>query len=52
MHKEKWTNVENCIKSDKGPSILKHMGDMTHKLKPKVSFIPTITIDGVSKLCF
>ncbi|XP_068245450.1 gamma-interferon-inducible lysosomal thiol reductase-like isoform X3 [Palaemon carinicauda] len=45
-HKEKWADVENCINSDHGANILKHMGDMTHSLKPKASFIPTITIDG------
>ncbi|XP_064099324.1 gamma-interferon-inducible lysosomal thiol reductase-like isoform X1 [Macrobrachium nipponense] len=45
-HKERWVDVENCVNSDQGASILKHMGDMTHNLKPKVSFIPTITIDG------
>nr|XP_045587222.1 gamma-interferon-inducible lysosomal thiol reductase-like [Procambarus clarkii] len=44
---ENWQNVEACILSDKGSSILKHMGDMTNSLKPRVSFIPTITIDRV-----
>ncbi|XP_063849997.1 gamma-interferon-inducible lysosomal thiol reductase-like isoform X2 [Scylla paramamosain] len=43
---EEWSKVAQCVESDKGASILKHMGDMTHSLRPKVSFIPTVEIDG------
>ncbi|XP_045137136.1 gamma-interferon-inducible lysosomal thiol reductase-like isoform X2 [Portunus trituberculatus] len=43
---EDWSKVAQCVESDKGASILKHMGDMTHSLRPKVSFIPTVEIDG------
>ncbi|XP_063594564.1 gamma-interferon-inducible lysosomal thiol reductase-like [Penaeus indicus] len=45
-HGEKWGSISSCVTSDKGASILKHMGEMTHRLKPEVTFIPTITIDG------
>ncbi|XP_047477060.1 gamma-interferon-inducible lysosomal thiol reductase-like isoform X2 [Penaeus chinensis] len=45
-HGEKWESISSCVTSDKGASILKHMGEMTHRLKPGVTFIPTITIDG------
>lgn len=45
---EPWADVAKCVDSDKGPSIMKHMGDMTHSLRPRVSFIPTVEIDGVS----
>ncbi|XP_042884447.1 gamma-interferon-inducible lysosomal thiol reductase-like isoform X3 [Penaeus japonicus] len=45
-HGENWGSISSCVSSDKGISILKHMGQMTHRLKPEVSFIPTITIDG------
>lgn len=45
---EQWENVEGCVNGEKGESILKHMGDMTHSLNPQVTFIPTILIDGVS----
>ncbi|XP_037775235.1 gamma-interferon-inducible lysosomal thiol reductase-like isoform X3 [Penaeus monodon] len=45
-HGEKWASISSCVTSDKGTSILKHMGDMTHRLKPEVTFIPTITING------
>ncbi|CAL4072943.1 unnamed protein product [Meganyctiphanes norvegica] len=41
-----WSDVERCVKSKKGDEILRHMGELTHSLKPQVSFIPTITIDG------
>ncbi|XP_042223978.1 gamma-interferon-inducible lysosomal thiol reductase-like isoform X2 [Homarus americanus] len=44
-YSENWEDVESCVLSDKGSSIMKHMGDMTNNLKPHVSFIPTITID-------
>ncbi|KAG0720505.1 Gamma-interferon-inducible lysosomal thiol reductase [Chionoecetes opilio] len=43
---EAWDSVERCVESEKGGSIMKHMGDMTHSLRPKVSFIPTVEIDG------
>lgn len=43
---EPWSDVAKCVDSDKGPSILKHMGDMTHSLRPRVTFIPTVEIDG------
>ncbi|XP_071535494.1 gamma-interferon-inducible lysosomal thiol reductase-like isoform X1 [Panulirus ornatus] len=45
-YSENWENVESCVLSEKGASIMKHMGDMTNSLNPPVSFIPTITIDG------
>ncbi|KAK4306047.1 hypothetical protein Pmani_022105 [Petrolisthes manimaculis] len=43
---EQWESVEGCVNGEKGESILKHMGDMTHSLNPTVTFIPTILIDG------
>ena len=45
---ESWKEVERCVDSEVGNQILKHMGSMTHNLRPSVSYIPTITIDGVS----
>ncbi|KAK8720598.1 hypothetical protein OTU49_013215 [Cherax quadricarinatus] len=44
-HGENWDDVKSCVVSEKGSSIMKHMGDMTNSLEPRVSFIPTITVD-------
>jgi len=37
--------ISNCWNSKEGKLLLKKYGDMTHALRPEVSFIPTITID-------
>ncbi|XP_076045498.1 gamma-interferon-inducible lysosomal thiol reductase-like [Oratosquilla oratoria] len=44
-YNEDWNKVETCSTSEEGDQILKHMGKLTHALDPKVSFIPTITIN-------
>lgn len=40
-------SVEKCSNSRHGTELLKMHGDATHALHPSVSFIPTITLDGV-----
>ena len=43
-----WAAVKKCYNSRRGDQILKHMGSLTHNLNPGVTFIPTVTIQGVS----
>ncbi|BFF93975.1 gamma-interferon-inducible lysosomal thiol reductase [Drosophila madeirensis] len=38
--------VQKCYDSDHGLELMKHNGEATHSLRPQVTFIPTITIDG------
>ncbi|XP_041564829.1 uncharacterized protein LOC108148487 isoform X9 [Drosophila elegans] len=38
--------IQNCFDSDHGVELLKRNGEATHALRPSVTFIPTITIDG------
>lgn len=41
-----WEPVRACAEGREGQDLLAAAGDKTDALKPKVSFIPTITIDG------
>ncbi|XP_054742448.1 gamma-interferon-inducible lysosomal thiol reductase [Anastrepha obliqua] len=38
--------IQKCYTSDHGGELLKLNGDATHALRPPVTFIPTITLDG------
>ncbi|XP_033236204.1 gamma-interferon-inducible lysosomal thiol reductase [Drosophila pseudoobscura] len=38
--------VQKCYDSKQGSELLKQNGEATHSLRPQVTFIPTITIDG------
>ncbi|XP_014102669.2 gamma-interferon-inducible lysosomal thiol reductase [Bactrocera oleae] len=38
--------IQKCFSSDHAGELLKLNGDATHALRPPVSFIPTITLDG------
>ncbi|XP_074112045.1 gamma-interferon-inducible lysosomal thiol reductase-like protein [Cotesia typhae] len=40
--------ILNCSKTNRGPELLAQYGKMTHALKPPITFIPTITLDGDS----
>ena len=41
-----WEPVRSCAQSTEGERLLAQMGDLTHALRPKVSFIPTIQVNG------
>ncbi|XP_075149823.1 gamma-interferon-inducible lysosomal thiol reductase-like protein isoform X2 [Haematobia irritans] len=38
--------IQKCYDSSHGSELLKLNGDLTHALRPPVTFIPTITLDG------
>lgn len=38
--------IQKCFDSPHGAELLKMHGELTHALRPLVSFIPTITLDG------
>lgn len=38
--------IQKCFDSNHGAELLKINGDATHALRPAVTFIPTITLDG------
>ncbi|XP_050745658.1 gamma-interferon-inducible lysosomal thiol reductase isoform X4 [Drosophila biarmipes] len=40
------TLIQKCFDSNQGLDLLKLNGEATHALRPPVTFIPTITIDG------
>lgn len=40
--------ISTCFKEDKGKELLAKYGKQTNALIPRVSFIPTVTLDGVS----
>lgn len=42
-----WDPILACLKGTEGPLLLKRHGEVTQALRPSVSFIPTIRIDGV-----
>jgi len=42
-----WGPIEKCWKGTVGPELLKSHGEQTHSLRPAVSFIPTVVINGV-----
>lgn len=39
-------SIQKCHDTKHGSELLKLNGEATHALRPPVSFIPTITIDG------
>ncbi|KAH8272171.1 hypothetical protein KR018_005672, partial [Drosophila ironensis] len=39
-------HIEKCFASSQGSKLLKLNGDATRSLRPEVTFIPTITLDG------
>ncbi len=41
-----WDSISTCAEGPEGQELLAQMGDRTHDLKPKVTFIPTIKLDG------
>lgn len=43
---EKADLIQKCFDSPRGGELLKLNGDATHALRPSVTFIPTITLDG------
>lgn len=38
--------IESCVSGPSGPKYLKEMGQKTESLKPKLSFVPWINING------
>ncbi|XP_068139639.1 gamma-interferon-inducible lysosomal thiol reductase isoform X2 [Drosophila tropicalis] len=38
--------IQKCVDSGQGGALLKLNGEATHALRPSITFIPTITIDG------
>lgn len=38
--------IQKCFDSSHGSELLKLNGDLTHALRPSITFIPTITLDG------
>lgn len=41
-------SIKKCSNTGRGKELLAKYGEMTNSLVPRVSFIPTITLDGVS----
>jgi hypothetical protein len=46
-HGVRWKLVAECAAGVEGDELLKHHGDVTNALHPRVSFIPTILLDQV-----
>ena len=42
-----WKLVAECAAGKEGDELLKHHGEATNALNPKVSFIPTVLLDQV-----
>jgi len=40
-----FSTIESCVTGPEGKKLLHIMGEMTHRLSPKVSFIPTVEIE-------
>lgn len=38
--------IEKCSTSLHGSELLKMHGELTHALRPKMTFVPTVTLDG------
>ncbi|KAL0116774.1 hypothetical protein PUN28_009998 [Cardiocondyla obscurior] len=43
------TSIKKCTNAERGKILLAKYGDMTNSLVPRVSFIPTITLNGSSE---
>ena len=41
-----WPAISTCSKNSEGASLLANYGDDTHSLKPRVTFIPTVQLNG------
>lgn len=41
-----WTSIQTCASGREGQELLAMYGDDTHSLRPKISFIPTIVLNG------
>jgi len=41
-------SIRKCFNTAQGKELLAKYGEMTNSLVPRVSFIPTITLNGVS----
>jgi len=41
-----WLSISNCAKGKEGNFLHKLAGDKTHALEPRVTFIPTIELNG------
>ncbi|CAG0915333.1 unnamed protein product [Notodromas monacha] len=42
-----WDEIQACSKGKQGNQLLAKYGEMTHNLRPKIDFIPTIVINGL-----
>ncbi|CAH0553509.1 unnamed protein product [Brassicogethes aeneus] len=42
-----WRPIKRCIKGDRGDRLLNEFGSITDKLEPKLTHVPTITINNV-----
>ena len=38
--------IQQCFEGPHGDELLKINGEMTHAVRPRISFIPTVTLDG------
>ncbi len=41
-----WDEIEKCTNGPEGGDLLASHGEDTHSLRPRVSFIPTVQVDG------
>ena len=41
-----WQSIASCAEGAEGGTLLAHLGDDTHSLKPSVTFIPTAQLNG------
>ncbi|XP_037039003.1 gamma-interferon-inducible lysosomal thiol reductase-like [Bradysia coprophila] len=44
-HQVEWEPIQKCYDSPHGAELLKMHGELTHALRPSVTFIPTITLN-------
>ncbi|XP_044741637.1 GILT-like protein 2 [Chrysoperla carnea] len=42
--------IKHCAQSEKGSELLKKHGDQTQAVRPKITFIPTVTVDNSSDI--
>ena len=46
MHEVNWDPIHNCTTSREGTEILAAHGDDTHSLRPKMTFVPHVVMNG------
>ena len=46
MNPDYLPRIQQCFESKQGNELLKANGEQTHALRPKISFIPTVTLDN------